>query len=84
MLMWSLDKKVWKSLFTVETRGNGVPTPSRFAINEFEAVSKWRIFWVRSHTFFVSSTPLVEGIVKANTVSLSEGCCSRTPGYDSE
>ena len=36
------------------TCGNGVPTP----LNTFEAVLKWLFLWMRSHTFFVSTTSL--------------------------
>ena len=28
-------------------------------LNEFEAALKWLVFWVRSHTFFISTTSLL-------------------------
>ena len=41
------------------TRGNGVPTPfSCFALKWVWSCFKMAIFWVRSHTFFVSTTSL--------------------------
>ena len=42
-------------------RGNGVPKPFPcFDLNEFEAIFKWLVFWVRSHTFFLSTTSLLD------------------------
>jgi len=41
------------------TRGNSVSTPFRVLLwNVFEAVLKWLVCWVRSHTIFVSITSL--------------------------
>jgi len=45
----------------VELERVGMAFPHHFAVllkNEFEAVSKWLVFWVRSHTFFVNTTSL--------------------------
>jgi len=42
------------------TRVNGVQHLFHILFwNEFEAVLKWLVFWVRSHTFFVSTISLV-------------------------
>jgi len=45
------------------TRVNGVPTPfSRFALKCVGSCFEIAIFWMRSHTFFVS-TPSLIGVV---------------------
>jgi len=43
------------------TLGNGAPHLIYVLLyNGFEAVFKWLSFWMRSHTFFVSSTFLAQ------------------------
>ena len=40
------------------TRANSVPTPFRCLLqNEFEAVLKWLVFWVRYHIFLLAVYP---------------------------
>jgi len=41
------------------TRGNGIPTHfSRLTLTRVWSSGQWLVFWVRSHTTFVNTTPL--------------------------
>jgi len=56
---WRSDIHIFRGVVERECVGTAFPDLSRVLLwNEYEAVLKWLVFWVLSHTSFVSTTSL--------------------------
>jgi len=56
---WRSDIHIFRGVVERECVGTAFPDLSRVLLwNEYEAVLKWLVFWVLSHTTFVSTTSL--------------------------
>jgi len=59
-IKYSLQNGYFQGCNVAGRRGNGVSTPfSRFALKWILSCYKWLSSWMRSHTFFVSTTSLI-------------------------